>query len=76
VHLDLRVAGLLRPGRAVEVVAQHALQSKHERYCFREGIRLEPGDVFVSPLDLYVSVPAVVAAPPHLARRECIARGG
>jgi PAS domain S-box-containing protein len=39
---------------AAEVVDQRLLQSKRDRYYFRETARLQPGQVFVSPFDLNV----------------------
>ncbi len=50
----MEVVRVNRRGDEVGIVEEGELQSKSNRYYFREGIRLEAGDVFVSPLDLNV----------------------
>ena len=43
-----------RSGDDVELVPAARLQSKSDRYYFREALAIGPGEVFVSPLDLNV----------------------
>ncbi|WP_169257399.1 PAS domain-containing sensor histidine kinase [Aromatoleum toluvorans] len=43
-----------RRGHDVVVVSKAGLQDKSDRYYFREAVQLEPGSLYVSPLDLNV----------------------
>lgn len=56
-YLDASGHEVVRVDRAehgVRVVARSGLQDKSERYYFREAIRLPPGQIYVSPLDLNI----------------------
>jgi len=37
-----------------EIIGKQLLQNKKDRYYFKESIRLDPGEIFISPLDLNI----------------------
>jgi diguanylate cyclase (GGDEF)-like protein len=43
-----------RDGEMIRVTPRDQLQNKSNRYYFQEGIRLNPGEIHISPLDLNV----------------------
>jgi signal transduction histidine kinase len=56
-YLDLNGKEIVRVnyrGGDIEVVPDERLQLKHDRYYVAESLRLPPGEVFVSPMDLNI----------------------
>jgi len=36
------------------IVAKRYMQDKHDRYYFTDALKLEPGEIYISPLDLNI----------------------
>ena len=71
----MEVVRVNRRGGRVAIVDADRLQSKSNRYYYREGIRLSAGEVFVSPLDLNVER-GEIERPPNPVIRVATPVGG
>ncbi|WP_128106564.1 PAS domain-containing sensor histidine kinase [Azoarcus sp. DN11] len=63
-----------RRGHDVIVVSGEELQDKSDRYYFRDAMQIEPGSLYVSPLDLNVEF-GQIETPEHPVVRVAIALG-